>query len=974
MNICKSHARALLAFLTITLAISATSVSAQTLVTNPPTWGTFFLASEPSATPWPFDPYFGAYPIYLIETDTYLIDDTQQSQNNSVDPPCDPCEGEPYNPPPLPPLQTNGFRFQHVPYVTNGTGYVVTLLDEGNATNAYEIYYTSNLLGNVWTNAQWWQAATGAVGVTNFTLPFSATFTNRYFRAARFADYDQNGVSDAKQSLENHEDVTVDSDDDGLPNGYESSHGTDPQVRNSTNGIDADNFTLYFELKQDDSGANQKPLGNLIRGPGFRVWGYLHSQPNGALWFFLQQMHGSLPLNIWTSGDNPPWKYENPIFRYELPAPDSNFHKYFLKCDQRSALLLVSNQTTLIASNFVWLNNMADKLGTDGPATLTASNLNATPIQNASYTPSPFPRKLRYHWKGVVGNTSQELVGQSIHSAFWPIKWMFSKGSNVFYTCGYNEPAWDVQRFHTNNHQFVNTNLSWHGDADIPFDVQPLGAPFPNEMVLTNNVLYVRYTNSPPKTNSFTVSFNPDTCAIISTNDTFPGTIQPTNGTLAIAVHPDNANVVAVYYQKTDQVVVYTNGVTNFVIGLAGGYSNGPSILVPTNTVLFRENVKLSGYYYDNGRSNASAALCFQSDGKLWVPDAFTSRMLRFDTAGLCDGWFMYNSHSYGAFADPNDPSRVFNNYLEFQVDYSQPVETGWVLTNYWGKETSAGHPDVDRPDGVYAGLHYVTTVTNGSEAHTFAFIYDASNSSPTLIKFRLAELTTNGLRITPIANLPRDQQLEVDGSNLFYDRNGSTATFKRRYITNWSGADPSYATQTVGSVAFTPETHPIDDLGYSVYKLANNNAVVFHAEKNALEATNFLGFHLGSVTNLSSTNAGAWRWTNSPTGPLNGRGNFDPDSREAGSTHTVLGTNIFYLYRGEGWREGSMQANQFFHYTTDGGFLGQFGFPKPLANLNRPGGAGNMHHFSAVRVNGILYIYTPDEGNHGIQRWRVDE
>lgn len=133
-------------------------------------------------------------------------------------------------------------------------------------------------------------------------------------------------------------------------------------------------------------------------------------------------------------------------------------------------------------------------------------------------------------------------------------------------------------------------------------------------------------------------------------------------------------------------------------------------------------------------------------------------------------------------------------------------------------------------------------------------------------------------------------------------------------------------------------------------------------------------GFHLGAVTNLNSTNAGTWRWTNSPTGPMNGRGNFDPDCRSpGGSTHTVVGTNVFYIYRGEFWR-GGIQACQLFHYDTDGHFIGQFGYPKPVGVFNRPGSAGNMHEVSTAKVNGVLYIFTPDEGNHGIQRWRVDE
>jgi hypothetical protein len=158
----------------------------------------------------------------------------------------------------------------------------------------------------------------------------------------------------------------------------------------------------------------------------------------------------------------------------------------------------------------------------------------------------------------------------------------------------------------------------------------------------------------------------------------------------------------------------------------------------------------------------------------------------------------------------------------------------------------------------------------------------------------------------------------------------------------------------------------------------SNSNAIPFYPNiRNLNGSAYFKGFHVGAVTNLSSGSAGTWRWTNSPTGPLNGRGFFDTNVSYAGTGGglAISGTNVFFAYKGEGWLSGSSQANQLFHYSTkDGTFLGQFGLPKIPGERNRPGAAGNIYSLSVVKVNGVTYVYTPDEGSHGIHRWRINE
>jgi hypothetical protein len=768
----------------------------------------------------------------------------------------------------------------------------------------------------------------------------------------------------------------IDTDDDGLPDWFEDKNGNGTVETNapnnetnwqnwSTAGDDlSDNyFSIYFEYQNrtKDSQNNSEPQGTVIRGKGFRVYGTWTSGPYGSVSFLFEQMYRGLNLNVFTTTDDSLAANESWVTEYQLPSTNVNL-KYLIKYDFNTFRLVVSNSTASILDRRIWRDNMMDALGPDGPGSITNA---AYLIQGAKYTPAPFPPKRRYIWEGAVGNTSHAVSGPTVHAAFWPIKFMVSRGSNVFYSCGYNEGGLDVARFSTNNPQVVNTNFSRDGRAQN-------GSIFVTDMAYKDaNTLYVKYNNGN------VVSFNVNTCAKIAENLTdFPSppsnnNVPTANGVLA--VHPGDSSIVAVYYTNTEQVVAYTNANsstgwgTNFVIGVINGYSNGPSILVPTNTDSFRTNLKLSAYYYESpGNKVFTGVLCFQSDGKLWAGDTMTSRMLRFDTNGRCDAWFMYNPHSYCAFSDPNDPTRVFDRFSEFRVDYSKPLQSGWVLTNFWGRLSSAGHGEIEHDGMTEQGIYYPVTLTNGTDVRTYALVWDpGSGGNPK----RLVELTTNGVRATAITGLSAYAQLERDGSLLSITTNALVATFNRSYISAWSGADPVYSSETLGTVSYTPSTDPI----HYNYKRAGNTAVTFFEEKN-LGANIFTGFHLGAVTNIGGGGSGSWIWKTSPTGPLNGRGNFDTNATYPGSTHTIIGTNIFFVYRGEYWN-GNGQGTQIFHYSTNGTFIGQCGLPKPggIWSPNLPGAAGNVFNFSAVSANGVIYLYTSDEGNHGVHRWRIE-
>jgi hypothetical protein len=231
-------------------------------------------------------------------------------------------------------------------------------------------------------------------------------------------------------------------------------------------------------------------------------------------------------------------------------------------------------------------------------------------------------------------------------------------------------------------------------------------------------------------------------------------------------------------------------------------------------------------------------------------------------------------------------------------------------------------------------------------------------------------------VRPTPVANCSPLTELDSDGSAIANlvgptPQTGTTAYFYRDYISGWNGADPVYASAPLGTVAYADNLCPIY---WNSAKMRGSKLYLFYPSKNQFEreapGIPYTGSHLGAV---DLNQSGAWTWLASPTGPLDGRGNFETNCNYAGSGFTVVEDDIFFVYRGEGWRGG--QANQIFHYKTDGTFVGQFGTPRFVQGtvLNAPGAAANAFNISAIKVDGTIYLYTGDEWSHGVHRWRIE-
>src|ERR1051325_6108728 len=230
-----------------------------------------------------------------------------------------------------------------------------------------------------------------------------------------------------------------------------SSATADARSAASSSGIIEDGaMTLSVDVPPD-----AQPLqGSILRGKGFRVWADWQASPHGTLRFYFQQMYRGLPLNEWSGGTGYPNAFEGGV-NIDMPAPDSTPYRVSLEYDLHTLRLAIGNATQVLTNYVLWRDNMTDALGNDGPKTLP---VDPPAISNVAFTPAKPRAPSPYVWEGVIGNTSHAIAGPEVHAPWWPISKMVSRGSNVFYTGGYNEGKWDVQKFDALNPQVVVTN------------------------------------------------------------------------------------------------------------------------------------------------------------------------------------------------------------------------------------------------------------------------------------------------------------------------------------------------------------------------------------------------------------------------------------------------------------------------------------------------------------------------------------
>jgi len=421
-----------------------------------------------------------------------------------------------------------------------------------------------------------------------------------------------------------------------------------------------------------------------------------------------------------------------------------------------------------------------------------------------------------------------------------------------------------------------------------------------------------------------------------------------------ISVNPTNANQILVADGGVNQQVKLfaANGSVTWVYGLPGGYqTNGTA--VATNKFWF----DLDGY--------AQGFVTWASDGTFWVSDADNHRALHFSGACAYLEQIMYQPFSYSAAVDLTDPTRVFNQFLEFKVDYTKPLSQAWTLVNNWQANVDTNHIN-----GGAAGILDVITLTNG---RTYGLVFNGTNfSAHHSPNMEVCELTTNGLRFTGLIPLNaatnRCTSFDLNG-NVYAIVTGSPNIYEAPLMGFDAKNNPVWGPSALIATAPAGNRDPVPRwgaFGYQDIAISSNNILV------QLDASLNNGMHLGGIK-LGTTN---WLWEASPAGNLNGAGNYEITNgvTYGGDVAQAVDRNIVYGYHGEFFRAQG-PASQHMHYYDDGLFVGEFGeasswhssYEQPVQAL-----AGNGFCPALVRLNGEYYLWHNDENGHGPLRWHL--
>ena len=438
---------------------------------------------------------------------------------------------------------------------------------------------------------------------------------------------------------------------------------------------------------------------------------------------------------------------------------------------------------------------------------------------------------------------------------------------------------------------------------------------------------------------------------------------------LAIAVSPNNYQILVTDGGSSQQIKSFNNttGSSIWTFGQAGGYSSDPAV---TNNKFFfsHQNTNVRGSF-----------IAFQTDSSFWIGDPGNERLLRFSAARTHLNTISTLPHSYSVEADRNNPTRVFNDYLEFKIDYTKtlgPNNGSWTLIRNW----RAGVPSTHYQDFKVNVLRNVITLSNGKTYATLEDLSVPDQKTPEIVELPASgNLRFTGVKLDPFENFIIDQ----DGTLRSFVGDGDAGTVGEwfsRTLTGFNNQNnPVWSAPS--SVATTPKGVDMDPLcdGPSFpAKTSSDILTVFNPWKVNYKGKG-KGYHLGAVKKGSNK----WLWlaakagTEDYQGPFPTDGTFDIGNNvEYPGGHVyALDKNILWNYHGEFWK--NSQTNIWNHYYDNGLMVGQFGTigldASAMTELAPAGMAGNVFSSAVVKVGNDLYIYHNDEFHHsGVHRWKI--
>ena len=434
---------------------------------------------------------------------------------------------------------------------------------------------------------------------------------------------------------------------------------------------------------------------------------------------------------------------------------------------------------------------------------------------------------------------------------------------------------------------------------------------------------------------------------------TLSGLLQP----LALGVSYHGATIVVADGSTSQQLKAFNNtsGTPSWTFGTVGGYLSDPTV----------KNDKF--YFNDVGTNVRLPFICFESNGSFWVSDPGNYRVQHFAAGRTFINRIMFLPHSYSIRVDKNNSTRVFNEYLEFAVDYSKTLDNGsngsWKLNKNWRGSITSDQQI----------LNSIMTLRNG---RTYALLTDQINHIPAVVELPpTGPLRFTGIKLDAYSN----QTICQDGSLrcAYGMRVGEVATWYKQILNGFdSSNNPLWGEYKI--VASTKETTAEDPL-------LNGH---FNPLPNSITSNNILisfngglkgGYHLGGIREGDS----AWLWktaitmpggtSNTNYFPYDGRFDIGNGIARPGTTALAVEHSIIWGYGGEFWR--GYQINKFNHVYDNGLFVGQFGIMGvEVYGLEAPAMmAGNSFVPEMVKVGDDYYLYHNDEFWHsGIHRWKI--
>lgn len=433
---------------------------------------------------------------------------------------------------------------------------------------------------------------------------------------------------------------------------------------------------------------------------------------------------------------------------------------------------------------------------------------------------------------------------------------------------------------------------------------------------------------------------------------------------LAMGVSPNNHLIVVSDGGNSQQIKAFANGNGKqiWVLGKTGGYKTDPAI--ETDKFYFRDSSTdiLTGSF-----------IAFQNDSSFWFGDPGNERILHFDASLNFIEQIMSMPKTYSIRVDPNNPERVFNDFLEFRVDYSKPLSArngSWTAVKNWRAGVAPQY------FGSYQVLRNVITLKNG---RTYAFLENKSSEI-----YELVELPVSGhLRFTGITfDYYTDFIIDNEG-NFRGLKSGNLNDPLQWYIRELTGFDnlnnPQWGNPVILASVQSEGLRDPKPNGQALPAYCSSGRLISFCPRK-IDAYGLRdGYHLGAV----KVNDNKWLWKSSfstktdYTGPMPADGSFDIGNGveyPAGNVYAIE-RNIFWNYHGEFWK--NSQTNIWNHYSDNGLMIAQFGITTPdgeyISREAFPMGAGNVFSSALIKIGNVYYLYHNDESVHGaVHRWKI--